>query len=99
MTNKPLSRVGFDSDGLERAGGLVARWVYEVMGARRGSYQFTHRHLKAEDAISEYSYQFPHFVDVVLRRRMWVGDPECTQDSAFCPCGPVGDWEIVGFVT
>jgi hypothetical protein len=33
-------------------------------------------------------------VNGVRYRRLFVQDPDCMQDKAYCPCGPVGDWEV-----
>jgi hypothetical protein len=91
-----MNELEFDSDGLQGAQRLITRYVYEVMGARHGGWQMTSRQLSAQEAIDEYGYQFPDVKDAVIRRRLWVEDLDCKQDSAFCPCGPVGEWEIVG---
>lgn len=73
----------------------MAGYAYEVVSTLANSTRFTRKHATQEAAIAEFEDSRHGAEHAKVFRRLYAQDPDCPQDSAMCPCGPVGDWEII----
>lgn len=47
-----------------------------------------------KDAVTTWQSEHPEAVVAELRKREWMVDPDCEQES-MCLCGPITEWEKV----